>query len=319
MEELLKKGADVTGLCGEGRTSALQLFVKDKNAPLGLVAKLAKNGMLNAQDENGCTALHIAVVYGSLTIIKELKKLGAKRIRTAWNLLPISCHSGFYEPEIFHELLEDDAEFNVKQCIFIFFSSLRAVHTNLLQQMLQVLCERMSTNFLLSNFHWVIPSQNNVITYPHDFRHLSFCVQTNSKHARYVFSLPMGKVQSFCKILFELPGRICDIPRRMLSDQRLISPETAQVERDVDKLLAEYAERKATRPLSSICRDVIRKALHPVRSTKIAKLPLPPTLKLYICQTDVANYIHSILQRCTTDTRFFGFEVVSCKFRDCVK
>ena len=284
---LIRKGIDVTNVKIIDVCRNPQYFLhvlSQENSPnLDLVAKFSKNGMLNSQDTNLDTALHIAVLHNSLPVLQELKRLNADRnIRNARGLLPIECYSGYQDPQVVTELLDENMDLQVRQSVNILFFSFCSHRTEGLKDMLLKICERMPS--LASSpceLTWKLELQrvNDI------FLHFTIQLSTNPNESAHYY-IHVGRARSFLEVLSQLPVKVTNL--------YACSEKIENISQPIEEHLKKLDEEKSVLLLSDLCRRVVRRALCPVRGYKVDKLNLPYCLKQFILQADIAEKIYTL-------------------------
>ena len=182
--------------------------------------------------------------------------------------LPIDCHRGKRDPTIFNELVKEDDEIYMSyflQIVLHIMTYSKVITNEELKQMLFTICERLPVTHTI-NVECL--QYDTVVT----------CIDGTRNSFGQMTYWGDEFLDVYSRILFELPVRIGNVPAGLSSN--------------IDQLRKDYVADGPVWPLSHICRQVIRKHLHPVRGHKIEKLNLPYCLAQFCRQTDVAERIH---------------------------
>ena len=289
VELLLKEGADVTIPSQDNHTTALHLLAKScRSPPPKFVTALIKNGMLNAQDKDGNTALHFAVMHRNLPVLQELKKFnGDVNITNKKWRRPIDVFQLTSGLDMLKDLLEDEDQDVYNHHLLTIISDcckLPMESCQQLKEVLTLLCERMHGIDTLCASEWSCYKDTLTLTMTVDHREV-FATFTK-----------LHEAETFSRILHALPIRIRSAPTPLYSADDFTTPESAKMAQYIDQMWKDYVSAGPVLLLSQMCRRVIRKSLHPFRRSKFDRMPnLPNCLKEFLCQTDIAESMNAYI------------------------
>ena len=298
LQLLLKKGADVTFRCSHKNRLPLHLLANrffDEWAT-SLVAAFSTGGMLNAQDEDGNTALHLAIQANNIKVYKELLSHHAdKNIRNFKQQLPLEVYladTDFYglrevDIELVLHLLADDQAIGMDHFLLLLYRLILTPQfaTTQLKPVLRTILERMPRAAWSNLIDLHLTSSDLVET--------NVVIQIDNVIADD-FELTQAEV--FSRLLCELPVRFQPAPDALTLSAHLLSPQQARLLANINQLWKNYrAQQRLLPSLSQICRQTIWSALEPVRGYKIDALNLPHCIKQFIRQTEVADCMYDIL------------------------